>query len=129
MFRRKPPGDIAQAVIGLMKEPTHWRSGFLLIRHAHSDLIVRHTGFFISAAIGEAAYRFEGRDYRAVDKAWVKLKKAMAKQRQAEAAQRMREALVLPPPAGAAAALPTESIEQVEARVRALREAVLRSAV
>jgi hypothetical protein len=127
-LRRKPPGDIAQAVIGLMGEPAHWTPGFLCVRHGHSELVVRHTGFFISAVIGAAAYRFEGRDYRAMDKAWVRLKKAMAKRRQAEAAQRLREALTLPPAADATLALPAETIEQVEARVRTLREAVLRSA-
>ena len=128
MFRRKPPGDIAQAVIALMGDPARWRPGFLCVRHTETDLVVHNLGFFITACVGEVSYRFEGRDHWVVDRAYEKLKKRIAQHRQAEAAGRMREALKLPADAAPALSQPEESLEQVEERVRRLREAVLRAA-
>jgi hypothetical protein len=128
MWKRKPPSDVAQALIGLMDDPTRWTPGVFCVRHAPSDLLIRHTGFFIAAVVGDVSHRFEGRDYRAMDKAWVRLKKRMLKQRQAESAQRLRDALALPADPVALPAAPAETLEQVEARVRQLRAAVLRAA-
>lgn len=127
MWRRKPPGDIAQAVIELMEDTALWRAGLCQVKHARSDLVVSHTGFFIAASVGAASYRFEGRDYRAVDKAWRRLKKRMARLKQAEAAERLRRAMALPGSPEPVLTLPPETLEQVEARVRRLRAAVLQA--
>lgn len=129
MWKRKPPSDVAQALIGLMDDPTRWTPGVFCVRHTQSDLLIRHTGFFIAAVVGDVGHRFEGRDYRAMDKGWVRLKKRMVKQRQAQSAQRLRDALALPPeaPALRAPAPEPESLEAVEARVRQLRAAILRA--
>ena len=130
-LRPKPPSDIAQAVIALMDDPAQWRGEHVFSLRHTSDLVIWNTGFFIRAELGGAGYRFDQRDQRAVNKAWIKLKKAMAQHRQSEAAARLRDALALPPPPPArpqAALEPAESLEAVEARVRKLREAFLHAA-
>ena len=126
MWKRKPPGDIAQAVIGLMEDASRWKPGLLCVRHTQSDLVVRND-WCTAVVIGEARMRFEGRDQRAVDKAYRKLKKRLAEGRQQDAAQRVRDALALPADPSEPAPVFTESIEAVEARVRRLREAVLQA--
>jgi hypothetical protein len=122
MRRKKPLGDIAQHVVGLMEDPTRWRSGFLCAQHTEAPIAIRNTGFSVSVVVSGASHRFEGRDARAVEKAYARLKKALLKLKQEQSAQRVREALALP--LGQETA-PLESIEAVEARVRRLREAVL----
>jgi hypothetical protein len=126
MARKRSLGDIAQHVVGLMEDPSRWRAGFLCVSHTEAPITIRNTGFSVSVAVSGARFAFEGRDARAVDKAYGRLKKGMERLKRDAAAQKVREALTLPLAAETAA--PLESIEAVEARVRRLREAVFAEA-
>ena len=128
MFRRKPPGDIAQCVIALMEDPARWRPGLLRVHHRDTELMVRNDWALV-VCVGDAGLRLQGRDQRAVDKAYRKLKRRMAEARTAQAAQGVRERLALPAEPGPGSAASIETIEAVEARVRRLREAVMRAAL
>ena len=128
-FRRRPLGDIAQAVLELMEDEAQWRVGFLALHHA-SAVVVRNTGFFVSVSAGDAGLRLEGRDQRAVDKAYTRLKRRLNDRNRALRADKLRAAMFLPrthpsPQALPSSAVPSdESLEAVERRVRRLREAI-----
>jgi hypothetical protein len=133
-FRRKPPSDIAQALMGMMDDPSRWTVEPKALRHKDTDLVIcvdwelAETGqwpFF--AVVGGHAFPLKGRDADAVWKAYRRLRPRAVKHAEAVAAQRVREQLMLPADSAAPLPPPTETLEAVEARVRRLREAVLAS--
>ena len=125
-FRRRPLGPVAQCIVELLDDETAWRHGLLAMHHQRGDVVVRCTGLFTSVAVGEAGVRLQGRDRRAVDRAYAAARRRITRRLQAEREQRVQQALGLPtqpnePP-------PPETIEAVEARVRRLRQALAQSA-
>ena len=125
-FRRKPLGAVAQCIVELLDDESAWTPALLAMRHARGDVVVRCTGLFTAVSAGPASVRLEGRDRRAVERAYAAAKRRLAKRLQAEREQRVQQALGLPtqpiePP-------PPETIEAVEARVRRLRQALAQSA-
>ena len=129
-FRRRPLGDIAQCVIDLMQDETQWRAHLLSVQHLASDLCVRNPGFFIAVASGGTSLKLEGRDARAVERAYGQLRRRIKERAREQQEARLRAALPLPPtPSLPPRALPAseESIELVEQRVRRLREALARA--
>ena len=126
-FRRRPFGEVAEAALALMSDETPWRAGILSLHHA-SGVVVRNTGFYLSVAAGGVGLRLEGRDRRAVDKAYRQLKRRLLANAQAVHAQRIRGVLHGSQPPSLAVPAPTapleEPLEVVEERVRRLREAI-----
>ena len=127
-FRRKPLGEIAQCVVDLLADETGWRPRLLALHNERADVTVRAAGFFTLVTAGEASIRLEGRDERAVVKAYEACKKRLKARRKGEEELRMRRALSLPAgtviPAETAEPPSLESLELVEARVRRLRQAM-----
>ena len=122
-FRRKPLGAVAQCIVELLEDEAAWRPGLLAMHHQRGGVVVRCTGLYTSVAAGAASVRLEGRDRRAVDRAYTAAKRRLAKRVQAEREQRVQEALGLPTQPNEAP--PPETIEAVEARVRRLRQAIM----
>jgi len=123
LFRRKPPSDIAQALLALMADDGGWTRGILALNHERADVRIACNGFTVVVTAGPARMPLEGRDRHVVETAYRKLKKRMAERRKALAAHGVRQALQLPSPYEALPA-PAETLEVVEARVRRLREAM-----
>ena len=119
-FRRKPLGPVAQCIVELLDDEAAWRPGLLAMHRG--DIVVRCTGLFTSVAVGEAGVRLEGRDRRAVDRAYRAARRLLNQRLQAEREQRVQQALGLPTQPNEAP--PPETIEAVEARVRRLRQAI-----
>lgn len=124
LFRPKPPSDIAQALLDLMRDEREWTRGFLAVNHERAGVRIACNGFAVVVTAGRARLTLEGRDRDVVESAYRKLKRRLADRRKAEAADQMRQALqvkiqppALPPPAA-------EPLEVLEARVRRLREAM-----
>ena len=126
-FRRKPLGAVAQCIVELLEDDAAWRPGLLALHHQRADVVVRCTGFFTTVAAGDASVRLEGRDWRAVDRAYAAAKRRLTRRLKAEREQRVQQALGLPTQPNEAPAFPPppETIEAVEARVRRLRQALI----
>ena len=128
-FRRKPLGPVAQCIVELLEDEAAWRPRLLAMHHQRGDVVVRCSGFHTSVTAGAASVRLEGRDRRAVERAYAAAKRRLAERQQAERERRVHQALGLPSePAEAPPALGAietdETIEAVEARVRRLRQAL-----
>ena len=127
-FRRKPLGEIAQCVVDLLEDETDWRPRLLALHNDRACVTVRAAGFFTSVTAGEASIRLEGRDERAVVKAYEACRKRQKERRKGEEELRVRRALSLPAGTLIAPEAPEppspESLELVEARVRRLRQAI-----
>jgi hypothetical protein len=118
---------VAQSIVELLEDEAAWTPRLLALHHQRGDVVVRCTGFFTSVAAGSASVRLEGRDRRAVERAYTAAKRRLSRRLQADREQRVQEALGLPTQPNEAAPS-TETIEAVEARVRRLRQALAQTA-
>jgi hypothetical protein len=115
-------------VVDLLEDETSWRPRLLALHNDRAGVTVRAAGFFTSVTAGDASIRLEGRDGRAVEKAYEACKKRLKARRKGVEELRVRQALSLP--AGTLVPAPEpeppspESLELVEARVRRLRQAI-----
>ena len=128
-FRRKPLGPVAQCIVELLEDEAAWRPRLMAMHHQRGGVVVRCSGFHTSVTAGSASMRLQGRDCRAVERAYAAAKRRLAERQKAERERRVHQALGLPDqPAGAAPAAEAvetlETIEAVEARVRRLRQAL-----
>jgi len=129
-FRRKPPGDIAQAVLDLMVDPTRWTVEAKALRHKDVDLVIRkdwslreQNQWPLAALVGDHVFPFrDDQDFGPVLKAYKRLRRDAEKHAEDVAGQEIRAKLALAP---APPKFSAEPIEVVEARVRHLREAMI----